>query len=241
MEYIFLYALIPFATFTCGGMVAALRHPSETLRSVVQHFTSGVVFAVVAVDILPDISKSHQAMQVSIGFCAGVIVMLLLRAYAEKVEEQQQQTQQMGLPFALLGAVAIDTVVDGFLIGVSFAAGEQTGQFLTIALGLEMFSLGLALSTSLVHAGVKWHKNFLIIVLLATVVVISSVSSHAIIHAMPTLSIPLLLAFGLAALLYLVTEELLHEAHQLPDNAYITATFFMGFLLFLILSMLQHN
>jgi len=43
----------------------------------------------------------------------------------------------------------------------------------------------------------------------------------------------------LASLLYLVTEELLHEAHQLPDNAYITATFFIGFLIFLILSMMH--
>jgi ZIP family zinc transporter len=49
----------------------------------------------------------------------------------------------------MLGAVGVDVIVDGFLIGVSFAANEQAGQFLTIALGLEMFSLGLALSVSL--------------------------------------------------------------------------------------------
>jgi ZIP family zinc transporter len=60
-----------------------------------------------------------------------------------------------------------------------------------------------------------------------------------VIHYLPANSIPFLLAFGLAALLYLVTEELLHEAHQLPDNAYITATFFIGFLIFLVLSMLH--
>ena len=45
------------------------------------------------------------------------------------------------------------------------------------------------------------------------------------------------MAFGLASLIYLVTEELLREAHQLPDNAYITAAFFIGFLLFFIFSM----
>lgn len=238
MQFVFLYALIPFATFVTGGIIANLRRPSDTWRSIIQHFTAGVVFAVVAVDILPDISKSHQALQVSIGFSLGVLVMLLIRAYTDKIEEQK--TTQIGLPWAMLAAVAVDTLVDGFLIGVSFAAGEKTGQFLTLALGLEMFSLGLALSTSLAQASVKWSRGFLTIVLLATLIVISAVSSHWLILYMPSSGIPLMLAFGLAALLYLVTEELLHEAHQLPDNAYITATFFVGFLLFLILSMLQH-
>ena len=37
-------------------------------------------------------------------------------------------------------------------------------------------------------------------------------------------------AFGLIALLYLVTEELLVEAHEKPDTAWGTALFFIGFL-----------
>jgi ZIP family zinc transporter len=74
---------------------------------------------------------------------------------------------------------------------------------------------------------------------LASIVVISAALSHLLIQFIPNSSIPLLLAFGLASLLYLVTDELLHEAHQLPDNADITATFFIGFLLFLFLSMMH--
>ena len=38
------------------------------------------------------------------------------------------------------------------------------------------------------------------------------------------------LTFGLIALLYLVTEELLVEAHEQPDSPVITAMFFVGFL-----------
>lgn len=239
MLAIFLYALVPFATFIVGGFIANIRQPSNTWHAIIQHFSAGVVFAVVAVDMLPEISKSHQALQVSIGFSLGVILMLIIRAYAEKIEEQQTHTEQVGLPIAMLGAVAVDVVVDGFLIGVSFAANEQAGQFLTIALGLEMFSLGLALSISLTQSSISRINSMLVIAALATTVVASAVASHFVIHYLPESSIPFLLAFGLAALLYLVTEELLHEAHQLPDNAYITATFFIGFLIFLVLSMLH--
>ena len=48
-----------------------------------------------------------------------------------------------------------------------------------------------------------------------------------------------MLAFALAALLYLVTEELLAEAHETPDVPLVTALFFVGFLLFLMLGMLE--
>ena len=46
-----------------------------------------------------------------------------------------------------------------------------------------------------------------------------------------------ILSFGLAALLYLVTEELLREAHEEGETRIGTALFFAGFLLFLIVGM----
>ena len=47
----------------------------------------------------------------------------------------------------------------------------------------------------------------------------------------------LVLSFGLSALLYLVTEELLVEAHSEEDKPMYTGTFFLGFLISLILGM----
>lgn len=38
------------------------------------------------------------------------------------------------------------------------------------------------------------------------------------------------LSFGVIALLYLVTEELLVEAHEKRDTPFVTALFFVGFL-----------
>jgi ZIP family zinc transporter len=46
------------------------------------------------------------------------------------------------------------------------------------------------------------------------------------------------LAFGSAALLFLVTEELLVEAHEVAETTLATTAFFAGFLLFLVLGMM---
>ena len=43
------------------------------------------------------------------------------------------------------------------------------------------------------------------------------------------------LAFGCAALLYLVTEELLVEAHEVPETSWAPGLLFAGFLPFLSL------
>jgi ZIP family zinc transporter len=47
-----------------------------------------------------------------------------------------------------------------------------------------------------------------------------------------------LLSFGSAALLFLVTEELLIEAHDSADTAVTTTMFFVGFLIFELLGMM---
>ncbi len=46
------------------------------------------------------------------------------------------------------------------------------------------------------------------------------------------------LAFGAAALLYLVTEELLTEAHEVPETGWGAASSFTGFLLLLLIEMM---
>lgn len=47
-----------------------------------------------------------------------------------------------------------------------------------------------------------------------------------------------MLSFGAAALLSLVTEELRVEAHEEPETPLLTAMFFVGFVLLLVIEMI---
>jgi ZIP family zinc transporter len=51
--------------------------------------------------------------------------------------------------------------------------------------------------------------------------------------------IAIILAFGSAALLYLVTEELLVKAGKVPETPVSTSLFFVGFLSIFLLDMLH--
>jgi zinc transporter ZupT len=72
---------------------------------------------------------------------------------------------------------------------------------------------------------------------LAVLVLLWAVASAAVLSPLPSTLQMGVLSFGVAALLYLVTEELLVEAHEVAETMWAAALFFVGFLLFLVLGL----
>lgn len=70
---------------------------------------------------------------------------------------------------------------------------------------------------------------------LAVLVPVGVASGAAILSTVPPALQVGVLSFGVAALLYLVTEELFVEAHEVADTTFAVAMFFVGFLLFLVI------
>ncbi|OIR06649.1 hypothetical protein GALL_112560 [mine drainage metagenome] len=128
----------------------------------------------------------------------------------------------------LLLATFIDVATDGFIIGAGFAAGGETGTILALGLSVELLFLGLALASEAV-AG--WRIIAISGALGATVLVFSLIGSYLLAGASKAL-IGGALAFSAAALLYLVTEELLIEAHEVEEKPISTLVLFGGFLSF---------
>jgi ZIP family zinc transporter len=231
------YALLPVAATVTGATLAAFKPPGPMLRSYIQHFAAGVVFSVVAVELLPDVVRGHAPLPVVVGFALGVAVMLGVRSATTKVEAKVKQAESRW-PMALLVAVGVDVLVDGLLIGIGFAAGAKEGKLLTLALTVELLSLGLAVCATLGKTGTARARAILTTSLLALLIVVGAVVGATLLSAVSERALEVVLSFGLAALLFLVTEELLVEAHEEPETPLATATFFAGFLLFLVLGML---
>ncbi len=229
------FAFIPVAAAILGSVIATFRPPSPIARSYIQHLAAGVVFSVVAVELLPDITRHHNAyLEVTIGFLLGVGTMVGLRTLSHKLESKNGSHS---LPVGLLVGVAVDILLDGFLIGVAFAAGDNQGRLLTLALTMELLSLGLAVASALGKTEKSKQKIILTTVLLFPIIVVGAGLGAVLVQSIPPSVMEEVLSFGLAALLYLVTEELLVEAHKEPESPMATATFFIGFLVFLLLGM----
>ena len=214
-----LFTLIPVTAVLLGSLVAVTRRPSEAVVSAMQHLAAGVVFAAAAVEILPQVMHEGSPIATFIGGAIGIIVMLSLKAIEGRAKG----------PIAMLGAVGVDILIDGLVLGLAFVAGGKAGILLTIALTLEVLFLGLTVTTELGETIRSKARIVVITVGIALLLPIGAALATPV-ALLPPVVIAGFLSFGLMALLYLVTEELLVEAHEKPDTPLISAMFFIGFL-----------
>lgn len=236
-KQVLLFALIPFATMVSGGIIATVKKPGGHLRSLILHFAAGVVFSVVAVEILPDIIKNHMPLLTIIGFVLGLLTMMGVRKLAEGKESEKANLIEQGIPWGVLTGVGVDILIDGLLLGIAFAAGHTEGILLAVALSVELLSLGMATATELGNNNIAARKSVLMVSGLALVFFTSAVLGATILQNASHNVMDVVLSFGLSALLFLVTEELLKEAHEEQETVWHTAAFFGGFLAFVILGM----
>jgi len=136
---------------------------------------------------------------------------------------------------ACLTAVGIDLLLDGLLVGLGVTLGSNQGIILTIALTLEILFLGLAVSTELREAGIPRFKAAGVAAALGLATAVGAIGGAAVLGGAGHTTLAAVLAFGAAALLYLVVEELLVEAHEEAETPILSAMFFVGFLALFVL------
>lgn len=218
------YTLVPAAAIVAGAAVAVWRRPTPVVAAAIQHLAAGVVFAAAAAELLPDIKHRQSVWAVIIGGAAGILLMLLIK----RVGENSKGT------LGLVVMVAVDIFIDGLVLGTGFAAGPKQGLLLTVALTIEVLFLGLSLTNELSETIRAPAKVIGIVAVLAVLLPIGAMVGIPV-SQLPNFWIAAFFSFGLVALLYLVTEELLVEAHAIPERPWVTSMFFVGFLAILLL------
>ena len=223
---------VPVATATAGGFAAAYRPPGAAVRSGVQHFAAGLVFAAAATELVPDLSHEHHRIAIAVGVAVGLALMLAV----EFLPARLLGPERADSPASALTAIGIDVFIDGLLIGIGFARGGHTGVLLTAALTVELAFLGLAIAVALQNAGSSRATVIATTFGLSLLVAAGGILGATALAHLSGATLTATLAFGTVALLFLVTEELLAEAHERPDTPLLTAMFFVGFLAMLLAS-----
>lgn len=218
------YTLFPMFAMIAGAAATTTWTPSRAVQSAFQHFAAGVVFAAAAGELLPDLKHQGHALWVLIGGGLGVVTMLAVKAIAVRVRGASS--------FSIV--TGIDLLIDGVVLSIGFVAGMKVGILLTVALTLEILFLGVSAALELKNGGRSRRRVMAIVAGIGALLPIGALlgSSAA---TLPPRYLAALFAFALVALLYLVTEELLVEAHEYEETPLASALFFAGFLMLLVL------
>jgi zinc transporter, ZIP family len=215
------YTLIPVVAIVVGSCLAVARTYGRRLISGFQHFAAGVVFAAVTVELVPRLHEIDAPVWMSLGFVTGLAAMLASKRL-----------------FAGAGAtvpMAVDLFIDGLLIAIGMAAGKFGGMVLLVGLTVEALSLGLSSTPSLVGQGRSRAAAIAIMGGLGLMILVGASAGYTAAGASPRV-LAAILGIGVSSLLYLVTEDLLLEAHDTEDTPLVTATFFVGFLIPILLA-----
>jgi zinc transporter, ZIP family len=232
------YVMIASAVGVAGGIVAFFWVPGVRARSAVQHFAAGLVIAAVASDLIPEVEKIGTPLGILGGFAVGGLAMIALKWVVVKFERFEKKRHQ--LPIGLSAAAAVDTLMDGAIISAGFSAAQkQLGPLLAAALGMELFFLTLSVGSEFQkHKSKRW-QGLIVTVLISLLLLLGAVAAFFLLKDVPETTLATFLAFGAAALIYLIAEELLVEAIEAEESLFSTAMLFTGFLVVLAMKLLN--
>ena len=212
-----------------GGLLGSRLRPGKRFRAVVAHLVGGLVLGIAAADLMPAASDSGHPLALAIGFCLGFSLLLVINAVLEDPDDNSEQSRPRPMLLLILPFL-IDSLIDGLVVGISSKAAEQQW-VIPVAVALEMGLATLGLGTLLGRGAGRWRSRVSGALMAVTYVIGLSVSL-VITNGLQGPALTGTLAFGTAALIYLVVEEVMKEAHARgeDDSGVVNVAFFIGLL-----------
>lgn len=237
-----LWMLLPLSATMVGGWAATRRSPGPRLTSGLQHFAAGIVIAAVCTEVVPEAMATRDLLAVVIGFSIGVILVMTVREWsgegARRSGRDEKGDDDERVSLGMLITTGIDLLVDGLLIGLGFVLSSASGQLLVIAVTFEVLFIGMSLSATMSRSNVPVARIMCILLGLGGLILLGGTLGAWLLVGASTFFLSAMAAFATAALLYLVVEELLVEAHEQGETTIGSLLFFIGFGISLVLSML---
>ena len=243
-----------FITAMGAASVFISRRVNRRLLDGMLGYSGGVMLAASYWSLLaPAIAISEQGslpawVPPSVGFLLGGTVLWIL--------DKSLPHLHIGFPLAeaegpktawrrallLVSAITLHNIPEGLAVGVAFggvieglpAANLPAAIALAIGIGIQNFPEGIAVAMPLRAEGMAPFKSFWFGQLSALVEPIASVTGAAlVVLAAPIL--PYALSFAAGAMVYVVVEELIPEAHRAGNVDLATVSLMLGFVTMMVL------
>ena len=236
------------ATGLGGLALLVVRRPSERLLDALMGFTAGIMFAAAIFSLLIPALDRGGLSGVVLGFLLGAGTLAVLDAViphlharltniGERYEgvADPDRTAARRRSVLLLSALTIHNLPEGMAVGLAFAAGgPELGVPTAIAIGTQNIPEGFAAAAPLLEAGTS-RRRAIGFAWLTGAVEPPAALLAATATGVATVLLPGGLAFAAGAMIYVVVDELIPEAHAGGYEREATLAMIAGFVLMLVL------
>jgi ZIP family zinc transporter len=236
-----------------AGLVFFFKEVNRKILDGMLGFAAGVMIAASFWSLLaPAIEHSEQSnpflggiVPVLFGFLLGGACMRLIDIFLPHLHPGAPPEETEGIKttwhrsMLLISAITLHNIPEGLAVGVAFgaaASGNSIGAAiaLTIGIGIQNFPEGAAVSLPLRREGLSRKESFWWGQLSALVEPIAAVLGAAVVVYMDPL-LPYALAFAAGAMIFVVVEELVPEAHRGGHGDIATMGVMLGFSVMMVL------
>ena len=243
-----------FMTVLGSGVVFLFKdNLKESYQRIFLGFAAGVMIAASVWSLLIPAIDSAEAsgipgwLPAAGGFILGAVFLLALDSILPHLHPGTTEPEGIKSPWQkttlLIFAVTLHNIPEGMALGLTFALAAQHGGdsamyasaiALAIGMGIQNFPEGAAVALPLRKEGVSKWKSFLCGAMSGAVEPIFGILTVLIAGSIEPL-MPWLLSFAAGAMVYVVVEELIPEAHLGEHSNVGTIGVLAGFLVMMIL------
>ena len=235
LSHVLVLSLLPGAGNFAGGIIAEFWRPSARLLNWALHAASGIVVAIVAIELIPHALPVLAGWQLAAAFAAGGLAYIGLQAGVQRLQSAgDPEASGMWMVYC---AVAIDLVSDGLVLGAGSAVSWSLALVLASGQILADIPEGYASIATFRRNGVVRQQRLW---LAASFVIFCTGSATLAYFALRQSPQPIRMAalvFVAAMLTLAAVEDILEEAHRSNDDGKRSMLAFLaGFVLFALVS-----
>ena len=229
-------ALLPAAGNFTGGLIAEFWKPSPKALGMALHGASGIVIAIIALELLPESRGALSGWGIGAAFMVGGVLYIGMEAIADRLTggEAKQAGSRMWM---IYGAVMVDLLSDVLRIGAGGAVSLSLA--LTLAAGQVLADVpeGFAAAATFRANNVPRRRRILLMASFAIPVVGAAVFANAVLRGAPEIYRFGALAVISGMLAVAAIEDMIGEAHEAAkDSKRSVLAFTGGFALFAFVS-----
>lgn len=239
------------ATAAGAAMVFLFRNQiPHSFQRVFLGFAAGVMIAASVWSLLlPSIEMAQQQggpgwLPAALGFLVGAVFLLAVDNLLPHLHPDSDKPEGLSASWKrttmLVFAVTLHNIPEGLAVGLTFGLAAQApselsaAMALAIGMGLQNFPEGAAISLPLKREGLSNRRSFVYGALSGIVEPIAGVIGVVLATSVEGI-MPWVLAFAAGAMIYVVVEELIPEAHLGEHSHSGTIGVLSGFLIMMVL------
>ncbi len=222
---------------SAGGLsVLMVKKIKDDIMSMLLGFSAGVMVSVTFIELIPESINEGSLITALIGMVLGIGIIGFIdlkfphKHFTFHREGNKKKSKYLKTGILLSIGIAMHNLPEGVAIGAGFIVDYSLGLTLAALMAVHNFPEGMAVGAAMCIGDVKGTKIFAVTALAGVPMGIGALIG-GFLGGVSDLALSLGLAFAAGAMLYIVFDELIPDAHRGIDSHYAIFGILSGIIL----------